>query len=76
MEHIVHLIKEMLASLGANLHPSPALRCSQAVKSIEDLLCSIDSELNVKRPSTGKKVRLQPGKSMEYSPFNIPCLGY
>ena len=25
---------------------------------------------------TGKKVRFQPGKSMEYSPFNIPCLGY
>ena len=51
MEHIVHLIKEMLANLGANLHPSPALRCSKAVKPIEELLSSIDSELNVKRPS-------------------------
>ena len=51
MEHIVHLIKEMLANLGANLHPSAALRCSKAVKPIEDLLSSIDSELNVKRPS-------------------------
>ena len=28
------------------------------------------------RAITGKKVKFQRGKSLEYSQFNIPCLGY
>ena len=51
MEHIIHLHKEMFSNLGANLHEPPALRCSRAVKYVEDLLSSIDAELVVKRPS-------------------------
>ena len=51
MEHIIHLHKEMLANLGANLHQAPALRCSRAVKHVEELLASVDTELTVRRPS-------------------------
>ena len=29
-----------------------------------------------KAAHTGKKVKFQCGKSLEYSQFNIPCLGY
>jgi len=51
MEHIIHLLKEMLSNLGANLQPQAALRCSQAVKPVEDQLCAIDSENHIRRPS-------------------------
>ncbi|XP_031553857.1 uncharacterized protein LOC116290877 [Actinia tenebrosa] len=51
MEHIVHLHKEMLANLGVNLTPECALRCSKAVKPVEDLLRTVDNELLCRRPS-------------------------
>ena len=51
MEHIIHLHKQMFSNLGANLHEPLALRCSRAVKYVENLLSSIDAELAVKRPS-------------------------
>lgn len=51
MEHIVHLHKEMLANLGVNLNEKCALRCSKAMKPVEDLLQTIDDELLCKRPS-------------------------
>ena len=51
MEHIVHLLKEMLKNLGANVNPSTALRCSRAINPVEKLLNSINEELNVRRPS-------------------------
>lgn len=51
MEHIVHLLKELLANLGVNLTPEAATRCSSAVKSVEDLLSTVDSQLEVRRPS-------------------------
>lgn len=51
MEHIVNIHKEMLGNLGANLHQVPSLRCSRAVKAVEDILSCVDDELSVKRPS-------------------------
>ncbi|PFX13265.1 hypothetical protein AWC38_SpisGene22668 [Stylophora pistillata] len=51
MEHIIHLKKEMLGNLGANLHEPAAVRCSKAIKGVQDLFSSIDSNLNVRHPS-------------------------
>lgn len=51
LEHLVHLLKELLANLGVNLTVAAAERCSKALKAVEDLLNSIDSHLEVKRPS-------------------------
>lgn len=63
-EHIIHLHKEMFANLGANLNPNPALRCSRAVKAVEDLLSSVDRELEVRRPS-GKHTITRSQKDFE-----------
>ena len=51
LEHLVHLLKELLANLGVNLTIPAAERCSKALKAVEDLLASVDSQLKVKRPS-------------------------
>lgn len=51
LEHLVHLLKELLANLGVNLTIPAAERCSKALKAVEDLLASVDSQLEVKRPS-------------------------
>ena len=47
----MHLLKELLANLGVNLTIPAAERCSKALKAVEDLLASVDSQLKVKRPS-------------------------
>ena len=51
LEHLVYLLKELLANLGVNLTILAAERCSKALKAVEDLLASVDSQLEVKRPS-------------------------
>lgn len=47
----MHLLKELLANLGVNLTIPAAERCTKALRAVEDLLASIDSQLEVKRPS-------------------------
>lgn len=51
LEHLVHLLKELLAHLGVNLTIPAAERCSKALKTVEDPLASVDSQLEVKRSS-------------------------
>ena len=51
LEHLVYLLKELLANLGVNLTVPAAERCSKVLKAVEDLLASVDSQLEVKRPS-------------------------
>ena len=64
MEHIVHLHKEMLSNLGVNLTPEAALRCSKAVRPVEELLRTVDHELCCQRPS-GKHTVSRSQKDFE-----------
>ena len=50
MEHIVHLLKEMISNLGVNLTPKASLRCSKAVWPVEQMLKAIDNELGCQSP--------------------------
>ncbi len=50
MEHIVHLLKEMISNLGVNLTPDASLRCSRAVWPVEQMLKAIDDELGCHSP--------------------------
>jgi serine palmitoyltransferase len=50
MEHIVHLLKEMMSNLGVNLTPEASLRCSRAVWPVEQMLKAIDNELGCQSP--------------------------
>lgn len=51
MEHQVHLLKEIISNIGANVNQTTAMRCRRAVSSVEKLLSSINKELEVQRPS-------------------------
>ena len=50
LEHLNKLLKDMLRCLGVNITEKSVERCSKALKSIEEILCSIDMELRVKKP--------------------------
>jgi hypothetical protein len=45
MEHIVHLLKEMISNLGVNLTPDASLRCSRAIWPEEQMLKAIVDKL-------------------------------
>ncbi|CAB3978803.1 hypothetical protein AC249_AIPGENE19565, partial [Paramuricea clavata] len=50
LEQLDKLLKDMLRCLGANITQKSSERCSKALKLVEDILSSIDSELNMKTP--------------------------
>lgn len=51
LEHLNHLLKEMLKCLGVNVTQKSAQRCSEALSALEEILRSMDSELGVAHPS-------------------------
>jgi serine palmitoyltransferase len=50
LEQLNKLLKDMLRCLGANITQNSSERCIKALKLVEEILSSIDSELNVKTP--------------------------
>lgn len=50
LEQLNKLLKDMLRCLGVNITEKSAERCSRALKLVEEILFTIDSELRVKKP--------------------------
>ena len=50
LEQLNKLLKDMLRCLGVNITKKSSERCSKALKLVEDILSSIDTELKVKEP--------------------------
>ena len=57
LEHIKKLTKDMLKNLGPNITETTALRCSKSVHRVEQLLQSVDNELELRTPHGRHKVK-------------------
>ena len=91
MEHLINLTKGMLKNLDSNIKESAAMRCSKAVGNVEQLLDSVDRDLQLKKPSGYHKIQKskadfcslvnelhQRGKVFHYSPSHereYQCFG-